>query len=42
MCGSDHAGLKAKREAIYLSNNDDLPEFLTGMEYLELLFKLYS
>ena len=40
--GKRHVSKAAKTDAIYLASNDDIPEFLTGQEYLALLAKLYG
>lgn len=40
--GYPHTSLRAKQESIYLSSNDNLPEFLTGREYIKLHARLYG
>ncbi|MFF0745894.1 ABC transporter ATP-binding protein [Streptomyces sp. NPDC004111] len=40
--GHEHSGPEAKRQAMYLSSNDYLPEFLTAREYLTMVGKLYG
>ncbi|MGX2995801.1 ABC transporter ATP-binding protein [Streptomyces sp. JNUCC 64] len=40
--GHEHTTAAAKSEAVYLSSNDYLPEFLTGREYLTLMGTMYQ
>jgi ABC-2 type transport system ATP-binding protein len=40
--GSPHTTPEAKREAVYLSSNDYLPEFLTAAEYVALMAGFYG
>lgn len=40
--GVDNSQLEAKRSGLFLSSNDNLPNFLSGAEYLELNKKLYK
>ena len=40
--GFDHQSIDAKLSAVMLPSEDLLPEFLTGREYLDLLFRLYG
>ncbi|WP_336854520.1 ABC transporter ATP-binding protein [Sinomonas albida] len=39
--GADHRSDIARMEAIYLPSDNELPEFLTGAEYLHVLAQLY-
>lgn len=39
--GDDHRGESARTGAIYLPSDNELPEFLTGSEYLRILAGLY-
>ncbi|WP_171042265.1 ABC transporter ATP-binding protein [Sinomonas gamaensis] len=40
--GCDHRSEKARSSAIYLPSDNELPEFLTGREYLRVLAGLYG
>jgi ABC-2 type transport system ATP-binding protein len=40
--GCDHRSEKARSSAIYLPSDNELPEFLTGREYLRILAGLYG
>lgn len=40
--GNNHRLTTARLASIYLPSDDDLPEFLTGDEYLRTLFRLYK
>ncbi|HKU10473.1 MAG TPA: ABC transporter ATP-binding protein [Sinomonas sp.] len=40
--GCDHRSEKARSSAIYLPSDNELPEFLTGREYLRILAELYD
>ncbi|QPP07127.1 ABC transporter ATP-binding protein [Streptomyces bathyalis] len=40
--GHEHARPEAKKQAIYLSSNDYLPEFLTAREYISMMGKLFG
>jgi ABC-2 type transport system ATP-binding protein len=42
IAGASHRTLAAKQQIMYLSSEDQLPDFLRGSEYLNLLGKLYS
>lgn len=37
-----HDNIKAKKEVMYLSSEDHLPNFLTGYEYIKLLCSMYD
>lgn len=39
--GQDHRDEAVRTEAIYLPSDNELPEFLTGLEYLQVLSGLY-
>lgn len=39
--GNDHRGESARTRAIYLPSDNELPEFLTGAEYMRILAGLY-
>ncbi|RII17799.1 ABC-type transporter ATP-binding protein EcsA [Streptomyces sp. YIM 130001] len=40
--GHEHALPEAKQQAIYLSSNDYLPEFLTAREYITMMGRLFG
>ncbi|MEV3938958.1 ABC transporter ATP-binding protein [Glycomyces sp. NPDC049804] len=42
VAGAPHTTSQAKREAIYLSSNDYLPEFLTAAEYAAMIARFYD
>ncbi|WP_422933939.1 ATP-binding cassette domain-containing protein [Sinomonas sp. P47F7] len=39
--GHDHRSERSRAETIYLPSDNELPEFLTGTEYLQVLTRLY-
>lgn len=40
--GHDHKGVQAKRAAILIAGNDDLPDFLSGREFVTLTHRMYD
>lgn len=42
ICGESHSSLQGRRQAHYLSSNDNLPDFLRGKEYLRLTARLFE
>ncbi len=42
IAGSPHTAIDAKTAAILLASNDDIPEFLTGKEFVDLNHRMYG
>ena len=42
VCAAPNDAKEAKRNSILVASNDYLPEFLTGVEYLQFIHRMYG